>query len=77
MSEMIKVWRPIKNFMENESELYITIVREKSLPTRASETVLRIWMIFFVFWEYMHDGIVVVGRPAVSDTVAYRNSQIM
>lgn len=34
---------------------------------------LRMWMIFFVFWKCVHDGIVVVGRPAMPDTFVYRN----
>lgn len=28
---------------------------------------------FAFFWEYVYDGIVVVERPAISDTFIYRD----
>lgn len=71
MSDTIKVWGTIQNIMNRSSTQQLS--KERSAPTLASEIVWRIWMIFFVFWEYVHDDIVVIGRQAISDTFVYRN----
>lgn len=53
--------------------LYCSCPKRKQCPLRPQKSSLRMWVILFAFWEYVRDGVAVVGRPVMSDTFVYRN----